>query len=180
MTGGGSVAGGSVAGGMTAGGMGGGVAPTCTPGCAGFQQCVGTQCVNAELTVMAPVGGVEEPANQPLTVVVVLTFDGGVLAEPVPYETTWGRSGTTPGDGGQGSVAAPASAGQGTIRFGWTDGGPAQQSRQVNFVSCAGAAPSCQAYQQCVATTAGGRCENVPMAVSWVSPTGNTLERRCQ
>lgn len=170
---GGSIVAGGMAGGMTAGGA----APTCTPACAGFQQCVGTQCVNGDLTVVAPMGGAEEPANQPLAVTVVVTFDGGVLGEPVPYVTNWGRSGTTPGDGGAGSVAAPASAGVGTITFGWVDGGPAQQSRQVNFVSCEGAGMNCQPYQRCVATTDGGRCENVAMAVSWVSPTGNSLER---
>ena len=189
MTSGGSAGGmgggdaGGAAGGMTGGGMGGGVAaPLCDGGCEVFAVCNGQydggRCEWGELTVIQP-GDAGVTLDAGVGVSILASFrlaDGGPwpTGVSIPVRTTW-DAGTRVMDGVVEVVTGAQTAGDGEVVVGWA-GGP-QKTRSVSFVSCAGAAPSCQAYQQCVATTAGGRCENVPMAVSWVSPTGNTLER---
>ena len=175
---GGSMAGG-LAGGMAAGGM---AVPPCDGGCEVWAVCNGAvqggRCERGVLTVTQPVDGATYDAGTDVAVLASLALpDGGPwpTAVRIPATPTWGAPSMLPA-GMAVTIPGPQAAGTGAVVVGWGGEGPAQQTRQLNFVSCVAQA-SCQPYQACVATVDGGRCETFPMAVSWVSPTGNGLER---
>ena len=183
MTGGGAAGGamaGGAAGGMTAGGAAGGMGGGAACVCPEFQQCVAGQCVSGVLSVVTPTEGAVHPAGTPFGLAATLTLDGGAwpVGLGIPYTTNWGRFGVVPADGGVLLVPAPPAGQAGTVVFGWTDGGPGPVTRNVSFIACEPAvAASCQPYQRCAPSEDGGVCKSFPMTVSWVSPTGNSLER---
>lgn len=165
----GGAGGGATAGGMTAGGTGGG---SMCP-CAEFQQCVSGRCVNGALTVVMPADGAPHPAGTPLGLAATLTLDGGwPVGLGIPYSTSWGRFGVVPADGGVVLVPGAANAQVGSVVFGWTDGGPGPETRNVSFVACEPAvAASCQPYQRCAPDADGGVCKTFHVALTWTSPT---------
>lgn len=179
MTAGGTTAGGS-AGGMTAGGMaaggsaGGMSAPLCDGGCETWAVCngaiVGGRCENGVLSVVEPVEGGSYDAGAPLPLLASLVLpDGGAWPTVlrIPATTSWGQTAQVL-SGTATTITGAATAGAGLVSVGW-DGGPSVQ-RNLSFVSCTA---TCEGFQRCVSTTAGGFCATLPLTVSITTPAAD-------
>lgn len=178
---GGGVGGGT--GGGAAGGTGGGMVTPCAGGCPEWAVCVltgtGSTCAAGSLSLSAPDEGSSYSAGASVPLAAILALPDGGTPWPVPLSipvsTSWGQS-TSIGNVDAGSVMGLTDAGTGVVTFGWPGAMAPSLQRNVSFTSC-NSARTCQPYQSCTPTVAGGQCTNLPVRLSWLSPSNNGLVR---